>query len=536
MCGIFGYVGSGEAVPIVRDGLVQLEYRGYDSAGIAADGVVKGVGTISELDLSGLGGHSAIGHTRWATNGPVTDVNAHPHVVGSIAVVHNGVVTNHESLRDGALFVSDTDSEVIAYLINRDLALGFVESCRRAFRAIDGDYAILAKLGDTIVGSRRELPLVVGVRDDGVLFSSDVRPLSGANVMYLRNSDIVVADLTGIKVYDSSGEEVHRGTIRFSADPQVIPADQHYMLREIVDQASVVRATVSQDRSMVHAIRDCLGGATIVACGSSYHAGLVGKYLLADRGIHVDVAMASEFRNFVAPDLVLAISQSGETADVLTAIKGIEAIGITNVRESRLASACNDVLLLAAGSEYCVLSTKTYTAQVALLALIADPEYDFEPLVSDIYNLTSKSFRDHIGTIARLLSLHGNVYIIGRGVLYPTALEAALKIKEASYIHAEGFASGELKHGNIALITEEVPVIVLGHDDPAIDQVKSRGATVIGVSSERHPGFDHWIKVPASFAPITHIIPMQLLAYELALLRGCNPDRPRNLAKSVTVP
>jgi glucosamine--fructose-6-phosphate aminotransferase (isomerizing) len=536
MCGIFGYAGSREAAPIVRDGLIQLEYRGYDSAGIAADKVVKGVGTISDLDLSPLHGNVAIGHTRWATNGAVTYVNAHPHVVGSVAVVHNGVVTNHESLRDGASFVSDTDTEVIAYLINRDLAFGFVESCRRAFRAIDGDYAILAKYGDTIVGSRRELPLVVGVRDDGVLFSSDVRPLSDTNVMYLRNSDIVVADPSGLKVYDSSGGEVHRGTVRFSADPLVIPSDQHYMLREIVDQASVVRATMSQDRSMVHPIRDCLNGATIVACGSSYHAGLVGKYLLARCGIHVDVAMASEFRNFVAPELVLAISQSGETADVLSAIKGTGAIGITNVRESRLATACDDVLLLAAGSEYCVLSTKTYTAQVALFALIADPECDLEPLVSDIYNLTSKSFRDRVGVIARLLSDHDHVYIIGRGALYPTALEGALKIKEASYIHAEGFASGELKHGNIALISEGTPVIALGHDDPAIDQVKSRGAMVIGVSNERHPGFDHWIKVPNSFDPITHIIPMQLLAYELALLRGCNPDRPRNLAKCVTVP
>lgn len=536
MCGIFGYVGTRNAVEIVRDGLVQLEYRGYDSAGIAADGVVKGVGTISDLDLRGIGGHVAIGHTRWATNGPVTEVNAHPHCVGPIAVVHNGIVTNHESLRDGATFKSDTDTEVIAYLINRDLALGFIESCRRAFHAIDGDYAVLVKYGDTIIGSRRELPLVVGIRPDGVVFSSDVRPLSGCDVMYLRNGDIVVADLTGVKVYEPTGAEVVRGTVKFDADPQVLPEGQHYMLREIIEQADVVRATVAQDISMIHSVRDCLDGATIVACGSSYYAGLVGKYLLAAQGIHVDVSIASEFCNFVKPEVVLAISQSGETADVLTAIDGTESIGITNVRESRLADSCNGVLLLSAGAEYGVLSTKTYSAQVALLTLIADPDHDFEPLIGDIYNLTSKSFREHVSQIARVLSAHDNLYVIGRGILYPTALEGALKIKEASYIHAEGFASGELKHGNIALISNKAVVIVLGHTDPAIDQVKSRGATVVGISSVRHPAFDYWIKVPDSFDPITHVIPMQLLAYELALLRGCNPDRPRNLAKSVTVP
>lgn len=601
MCGIFGYIGSERASPILCKGLKNLEYRGYDSLGIATISgtleIRKDAGVIDDLkvklDLEGLGGEVGIGHTRWATHGSVSAVNAHPHAdcSGRIAIIHNGIIENHYDLREalvkkGHRFVSETDSEVIAHLIEDRLfgaadpaeaisteGPSFERACAEAFKQLGRSYAILALLEgeEKIVGARKDSPLVVGLADHGTFIASDVSPFLEwtKNVVYLQNDDLVVATKNGVEFFNLYQGEVSRpiSTVEWDQKEAERGSFDHFMLKEISEQAETIQKALQQDMGVVEGIARRIRegfGVFFIACGSSYHACLTGTYLFSKvAGIHVNVVLASEFENYenflTENTLVFAVSQSGETADVLEAVRaakrrGSKIVSITNVVGSSLSREGDDLLLMNSGPEICVLSTKTYTSQVVLMALLAyslkgedeareDCVQKVKNLYMDIYNLTSESMREHLKRLAGLLAEEEHIYMIGRGLQYTTAMEAALKVKEVSYIHTEAFAGGELKHGPLALIDQGTPVFVFvsQENEPRIlsnaQEVKARGGYVIGVSYRKDPIFDSWIKVPECdvFNPVIQAIPMQVLAYELAVRRGLDPDKPRNLAKSVTV-
>ncbi|MDK2877173.1 MAG: hypothetical protein PWQ22_1583 [Archaeoglobaceae archaeon] len=558
MCGIIGYIGSKKASPILLNGLKNLEYRGYDSAGIA-------LLNSSEIDF------------RWATHGKVNDVNAHPHFDcrGKIAIVHNGIIENYEELKRSLpnhRFQSETDSEVVAHLIEENLkkGLSFEEAFIHAISKLEGSYAILAiKAGENkILAARKGSPLVIGIADHGIFLSSDIPSFLEwtKKVVYLKDYDVVIAENDGFRVYNLLEGVVSRpiDTVDWDAEQIKKGGFDHYMLKEIFEQSETIQRAIKQDRKVIERIVDEIReafGIFFVGCGSSYHACLAGSYLFSKVAkTHVNVVLGSEFENYehflTEKTLVFAVSQSGETADVLEAVKaakkhGSKVISIVNRIGSSLTMESDLILPMNAGPEICVLSTKTYTSQVVLMHLLAYAiagKYDesierIKNLYMDVYNLTSRSMRDHIKMLAEKLADKEHIYLIGRGLQYATALEAALKIKEVSYIHAEAFAGGELKHGPLALIEEGTPVIVFVSKENEkkiisnANEVKARGGYVIGVSYARHDLFDFWIKVPecGDLNPIIQIIPMQILAYELAVLKGLDPDKPRNLAKSVTV-
>lgn len=586
MCGIIGYIGSKKASPILLNGLKNLEYRGYDSAGIALLNsseidFKKGAGKIDELqkrlNFLDLEGNVGIAHTRWATHGKVNDVNAHPHFDcrGKIAIVHNGIIENYEELKRSLpnhRFQSETDSEVVAHLIEENLkkGLSFEEAFIHAISKLEGSYAILAiKAGENkILAARKGSPLVIGIADHGIFLSSDIPSFLEwtKKVVYLKDYDVVIAENDGFRVYNLLEGVVSRpiDTVDWDAEQIKKGGFDHYMLKEIFEQSETIQRAIKQDRKVIERIVDEIReafGIFFVGCGSSYHACLAGSYLFSKVAkTHVNVVLGSEFENYehflTEKTLVFAVSQSGETADVLEAVKaakkhGSKVISIVNRIGSSLTMESDLILPMNAGPEICVLSTKTYTSQVVLMHLLAYAiagKYDesierIKNLYMDVYNLTSRSMRDHIKMLAEKLADKEHIYLIGRGLQYATALEAALKIKEVSYIHAEAFAGGELKHGPLALIEEGTPVIVFVSKENEkkiisnANEVKARGGYVIGVSYARHDLFDFWIKVPecGDLNPIIQIIPMQILAYELAVLKGLDPDKPRNLAKSVTV-
>jgi len=586
MCGIIGYIGNNRASTILLKGLVNLEYRGYDSVGIAvlnSSGIEyrKGAGKINEvsnkLNFLGLDGRIGIAHNRWATHGKVTDNNAHPHFDCSktIAIVHNGIIENYRELKEklsGHKFSSETDSEVIAHLIEEAIGEGmsFEDAFLHAISQLEGSYAVLAiKAGEEkILAARKGSPLVLGVADHGTFLASDIPSFIEwtKKVIYLHDYDVVVATRDEIRFYNLIEGEVFRplDTVEWEAEQAKKGGFEHYMLKEITEQSETIQRALQQDERIVAKIVDEMRkaqGIFFVGCGSSYHACLTGSYLFSKiAGEHVNVVLASEFENYehflTDKTLVFAVSQSGETADVLEAVRaakqhGSKVISLVNVMGSSLMRESDEFLLMNAGPEICVLSTKTYTSQVALMNLLAHAligKYDegvskLKSLYMDIYNLTSKAMREHLKGLAEKLAGKEHIYLIGRGLQYATALEAALKIKEVSYIHAEAFAGGELKHGPLALIEDGTPVIVFVAEENEkkivsnAEEVKARGGYVVGVSAGRHDVFDYWIKVPESgdLNPIVQVIPMQILSYELAVLRGLNPDKPRNLAKSVTV-
>lgn len=582
MCGIIGYLGK-NAIEIVINGLKKLEYRGYDSAGIGYIlnkklFVEKNVGKIDEVfskfDLS-VKSSIAIGHTRWATTGKVTKENAHPHTdcKNEIAIVHNGIIENHNELRKelikkGHVFKSETDSEVIAHLIEEGIDKGFESAFMKAIKKLEGSYAILAisKNENKIIGARKESPLIVGVADDGYFIASDVPSFleETKKVIYLYDGDVVIVN-DGIKIYNK-GIEVKReiDSIGWDAEQAKKGVFKHFMMKEISEQANVIKRAILQDEKIIYEIVDAIKNAKgiyFVGCGTAYHACLEGSYIFSKVAkAHVNVCYAHEFPNyvhFITPQsLVIAISQSGETADTLAAIraakeKGARVISIVNVAGSTLVRESDKVLLQHAGPEICVLSTKSYTSQLAILVLLAytlagrlkEGKSKLKELIRYIYYLTSKNTQEHVKKLAERLKDVKDIYIIGRGLQYPTALEAALKIKEVSYIHAEGFAGGELKHGIIALIEEGTPCIVFTSKETEkeiinnAEELKARGAYIIGIGPKNNEVFDFFIKVRESEEAnsICQIIPIQILAYQLAILRGYDPDKPRNLAKSVTV-
>ncbi len=585
MCGIIGYVGHRNAGEILFSGLRKLEYRGYDSCGVAGfhEGkiyVKKDAGKIDEvhkkLNLKEIPGNLGIGHTRWATHGGVTKENAHPHTdcQGNIVVVHNGIIENFQELKRELKdheFASETDSEIIAHLIEEEMKKGksFEEASADAIRKLEGNYAILAlNTEGKMIAARRGSPLVIGVGDGEYFPASDIPAFLDytKRVIYLRDNDFVVLGKDGLKFYNFEEGKVKReiSTVEWDAGQVKKGEFEHFMLKEIMEQTETIQRAIKQDEKIIEEVVNEINNAKgifFVGCGTAFHACLTGSYIFSKIAKkHVNVVSGSEFphfEHFLTPEtLVIAISQSGETADVLEAVKtakkrGSKVISIVNVMGSSLTRNSDKYLLTHAGPEICVLSTKAYTAQLALLILLAyacagkleEGRKQLKNLYNLVYNLTALSTREHIKKLAEQLKEKEHMFTIGRGTMYPTALEAALKLKEVSYIHTEGFAGGDLKHGPIALIEEGTPCIVFVTKDTEKEiisnamEVKSRGGYIIGVGPEDNEIFDYFIKVPEVGVanPITHIIPIQILAYQLAVLRGCDPDKPRNLAKSVTV-
>ncbi len=608
MCGIAGYIGTQEATPLLLDGLRRLEYRGYDSAGIAVlkDGrieVRRNVGKLVNLEKSlngaGLPGTVGIGHTRWATHGKPSEQNAHPHRSGPLVLVHNGIIENYAELKDGLQkeryrFQSETDTEVVAHLIARFLktGLGLEEAVRAAAKEIRGSYAIAVMCEDQprqLVVTRSGCPLVVGMAEHGALVASDVTAIltHTRDVSFLEDGELAVLSANGLVVKDADGKPVSRASTRIAWDAAAAQKGgyPHYMLKEIHEQPQVILDTMrgryshergEADLSDIGLTPEQLAGKRrlwIVACGTSWHAGLVGKYLI-DEMVHapVQVDIGSEFRYrdpHIGPeDLLIAISQSGETADTLAAVRqaherGAHVVSICNVVGSTLARESDGVLYTHAGPEIGVASTKAFTTQLTALYLLALHLGRVRGSVSEEQGrawlervVTLPTHVKHLVgreaelvAIAKRYHMKRNFLYLGRGINYPIALEGALKLKEISYIHAEGYAAGEMKHGPIALIDKDMPVVVLSPRDRLYEktvsnlmEVKARGAPVIAfvTEGERDLGrtADAIFTVPnvhPLLTPILFAVPLQLLAYHIAVLRGTDVDQPRNLAKSVTV-
>lgn len=603
MCGIIACVGTDNAVDTVLTGLKNLEYRGYDSAGIAVQNgtelaVRKRAGKVSELTESFVQelphGITGIGHTRWSTHGPPTDENAHPHTnqSGSIAVVHNGVISNYDSLRAeltdlGYAFSSDTDTEVIPHLVDRYLEEGFDSdgAFRRAIDRLEGSYAIALTIEgeDTIRAARKGSPLVVGLRDDAYYLASDVPAFLEFTdrVIYLEDGDIVTADGTSLSITDLDGTPLERDVDTVDWDPEETGKGQydHYMLKEIETQpealANTIRGRIDVDEPAI-ALEDfppgSFDGVTdvhLVACGTSYHAALYGARLLEEAGVRVRTARASEYSGTVPdPDhtLVILVSQSGETADTLGALReanaaGARTLALTNVIGSTAAREADDVLYIRAGPEIGVAATKTFSSQVVTLTLLV------ERLNQDIEGATARDdLEEFVGALSVLpnqieevirtsrAQVLSNAYrdrksyfFIGHGLLYPVALEGALKFKEITYEHAEGFASGELKHGPLALVTPNTPIFALFdgiHDEKTRTNAKeaqARGAEIIAVTGNETSvtGFaDDVLLIPDTHPDLSGVlanVQLQLVSYYTARLLDRPIDKPRNLAKSVTV-
>ncbi len=590
MCGIFGYVGSrSDAGKVVLEGLKNLEYRGYDSWGIAwatptgGMKVEKDVGKISAVEGDRFQEPSslAIAHTRWATHGGVTQKNAHPHMSasGKIAVVHNGIIENYAQLREelrakGHTFISETDTEIIPHLIEEEynVCRDFGAAVRRACLMFEGRFAILAldRSSGVLAAARTGSPLIVGVGTDGYFIASDIPAFlkHTRTVQYIDDGEMVVTDGKSILFSDiQTGEERPKREIEITWTVEQAQKGQyeHFMLKEIMDQKESTARAVNQDEEQIltlaRAIRDAKG-TFLVGCGTAAKACMAAEYffsVIAKK--HVNFAPASEFKlyhHFLQPEsLLIVVSQSGETADVLEAMrtakaKGSKVLAIVNVEGSTIHREADATLLINAGPERAVASTKALTGQLAVLLLIAyalagklqEGRMLLLETGAKINDMLNPRYVERLRKLADRIKEQEDIYIIGKSWNYPMALESAIKIQEVSYIHAEGFAGGELKHGPIALIEEGTPCIALcGRDEVMTDilnnatELNARGAFVIGVAPEPQAVFDEWIKVPeaGTAQAIINIIPIQVLAYFLAVKRGKNPDMPRNLAKSVTV-
>lgn len=613
MCGIVAYIGKKEAFPIVLKGLKRLEYRGYDSAGVALlhDGklnIYKRAGKVSVLEdyaaQFDVKGNAGIGHTRWATHGLPNDVNAHPHysMDGSIALIHNGIIENYDILKkelinEGYTFRSETDTEVLVHLvdhISKKEGVWFGEALRIALNHVVGAYAIVAiskNFPNRLVAARKSSPLVVGMGTEGDFYlASDATPIVEytKDVVYLDDEEIAVIDLeTGFKLYNIKDQQKTPYIQKLELELEALEKSgyEHFMLKEIHEQPRSIHdcfrgrlnatdgwvslgGVRAYEQKMIQANR-----LIFVACGTSWHAGLVGEYLIEDLArINVEVEYASEFRYrnpiLTENDVVIAISQSGETADTLAAIelaksKGATVLGICNVVGSSISRATHAGSYTHAGPEIGVASTKAFTAQVTILTLMAlslgrkkgtISEWDFQRLLTELETLPELvkkvlATNAHIEKIAAKYKDANNALYLGRGNLFPVALEGALKLKEISYIHAEGYPAAEMKHGPIALIDENMPVFVIATKGNSyekvvsnIQEVKARKGKIIAIvteGDEQVEGMaDDVIAIPEvndHLAPLVATVPLQLLSYHIAVMRGCNVDQPRNLAKSVTV-
>ena len=609
MCGIVGYVGNRACLPILIEGLKRLEYRGYDSAGIAVQEngsllVRKAAGKVRVLEERVKDGkitaRSGIAHTRWATHGAPNDINAHPHTdcSGKIAVVHNGIIENHGVLKsallaEGHKFVTETDTEVLAHLIEKHVKRGLKleQAVGAALRAVEGTYGIAVVSSDepgVIVGARNGSPLVVGVADGEYFLASDVAPIVGhtRQVVYLDDGEMAVISPDGFHTATINHQPIDKPVHEVEWDLGQIEKGgyDHFMLKEIHDQPASVRDSM-RGRLIVDEGLARLGGLNmtpeqmrdikriiILACGTSWHAGLIGEYMLEEHArIPVEVEYASEFRyrNPIVDQgtVVLVISQSGETLDTLAAMrearrKGARALGLVNVVGSTIARESDGGVYIHAGPEIGVASTKAFTSQVTVLALLTlvlgrQREMSVEDgllLARALDAIPGKIERilqreADVDKIVQLYGGHDNFLYLGRGYNFPVALEGALKLKEISYIHAEGYPAAEMKHGPIALIDENMPVVFICTRDAAYDkvmsnmsEVRARKGRIIAIATEGDDAVkeraDHVLYVPDTLTclqPLLSVIPLQLLAYKVAVNRGCDVDQPRNLAKSVTV-
>ncbi len=589
MCGIIGYCGKKSAAPIVLEALKRLEYRGYDSAGIASlyDGqlqIKKDVGKIDEVNqkhnLGGLPGNTAIGHTRWATHGGVTQDNAHPHCdcKQEVAVVHNGIIENHQPLRRRLerkySFVSETDSEVIPHLIREFMEMGssLEQAIRQTVKELRGSYAILAISASEpqkIVAARKDSPLVVGIGAGENFVASDALPfLEHTNrVIFVEDGEIVSLNNEKVTIHDGEGRQIPKEPqeVNWKWDGATKQGYEFFMHKEIMEQPQVMRYALMQDRELIMEVAmDILRTKQVVltGCGTSRHAALIGRYLFSKVGSKFsDVIMGSEFHHFsdsIHKDtLVIAVSQSGETADVLEGVKRAKANGATifsivNVVGSSLTRLSDKVVYLNCGPEIGVAATKSFVSELVIFYLLAfamtNQLREGVRAIKSISSLIKKNL-NHNGAIlpelAQELKGKSDFYYIARGINFAIAMEAALKAKEVAYVHAEGMPAGELKHGTLALIEQKTPVIAICPADYTFEETmsnvaeaKARGAFIIGVSDRHEQSFDEWIKIPSLaevFYPLVSIVPLQLLAYNLAVAKGLDPDKPRNLAKSVTV-
>jgi len=607
MCGIVGAIAQRNVVPILIEGLQRLEYRGYDSAGIAvrqADGTlgrIRAVGKVAMLrqllETEPVAGTLGIAHTRWATHGMPAERNAHPHMSGEkIAVVHNGIIENHAELRaelqaKGYFFTSETDTEVIAHLLAhlQEDEPDLLRAVQKAIQQLVGAYGLAVcspKEADCLVVARAGSPLVIGLGDGENFIASDVFALLPVTqrFIFLEEGDVAEIRRDGVRVFDVGGNPVQRleRLSQLSASTADKGPYSHYMLKEIFEQPSVIAETLEGrihkgrllEESFGHEAKTLLDktrGVHIIACGTSYHAGLVARYWLEEIGIPCNVEVASEYRYrkvVVPPDtLFLSISQSGETADTLAALRFARQAGyvgsltICNVPESSLTRESDVALMTRAGPEIGVASTKAFTTQLTALRLLvialarrrglsAEAE---NRLVNELHALPRQvevvlSLSDAIKTMAEAFADKQHALFLGRGPFYPIALEGALKLKEISYIHAEAYPAGELKHGPLALVDADMPVICALPDDPLLDKVLSNLQEVRARGGELFLFSDHNVRIDLDHfqnltladihpgtAPIVYSIPLQLLAYHVAILKGTDVDQPRNLAKSVTV-
>ena len=613
MCGIVGFIGGEQAAPILLDGLAHLEYRGYDSAGVAvisAQGklqVEKAVGRLKVLseqihggaDLEGCIG---LGHTRWATHGAPNIVNSHPHVSehGKFAVIHNGIIENYVEIKEfligqGVTFKSETDTEVVAQLLEfyYNECHDFLEAVGRVLRRIEGAYALgmlCADCPDRIIAARKDAPLLLGYGEGCNFLASDVTAIikHTRDVAYMEDGEVAVLTRDGIEVYDALEQKVEKK--HFTIDWEVSAAEkggyQHFMLKEIMEQPEALRRAISPRIKDGRVIFDDLKLPVekmreftrifIVACGSSYHVGMIGKYNLEHLlRRNVEVVLASEFRysDPIVDDqsLVIVISQSGETLDTMAALReakkrGGYILSIVNVVGSSIARESDDVLYTWAGPEIAVATTKAYSTQLAVLDMIGlafgealgtVKKEEYNEAVAELQKLPEKMEQflasescEAIPKYASQYFNHNSVFFIGRNLDYALGLEGSLKLKEISYIHSEAYASGELKHGTISLIEDGTLVIALGTYAPLFDkamsnvvEVKARGADVLALATESHRGemaktVENVITIPDTaqmLLPSLGVVPLQLLSYYIALQRGCDIDKPRNLAKSVTV-
>ncbi len=587
MCGIIAYAGPRNATEVVVSGLKKLEYRGYDSFGFAVKQnpgikVLKRVGKIGSVTLEELGlpaSNIAVGHTRWATHGGVTEANAHPHTSndGKIVVVHNGIIENFQEQKQflesqGYKFQSETDTEVIPHTIAYHMKrYNFVDACKHSLKHLQGQYAlvILNEAENKIVAIRKEAPLVIGVGEGENFIASDIPAFLDytKKVLFLSEMDMAVLGGKEISIFNLKEDSfVSRpvDSIDWDAEQAKKGNFEHFFMKEVSEQADIVERALSVDHKLIKETAEDMKkarGVYFVSCGSAAHACMHALYIFSKVAkMHLNFCSASEFKHFkhflTSESLVIAVSQSGESADTLEAIRaakaaGTKVISIVNVMGSSVMREADKAILQRSGPELCVVATKTYAAQMIILTLLAyeiagkfeEGREKLHDLIRHIYYLTSEQVRKFIQKIAENLRYTEHIYLIGRGMQYPTALEAALKIKETSYIHAEAYVGGELKHGSIALIEHGTPCIVFTSTETEKEiisnamELKARGGYIIGVGPNNNAAFDVWIKVRESEEAnsICQIIPMQILAYQLAILRGCDPDKPRNLAKSVTV-
>ncbi len=607
MCGIVGYIGGRQAAPILIEGLKKLEYRGYDSAGVAVIfnnkvNVVKTKGRLAILEerISGgkdLEGFLGIGHTRWATHGAPSDVNSHPHtnMSGDIAIVHNGIIENYLKLRDflkdkGYVFVSETDTEVVAHLADYYYEGNLIDTVIKVLGKLEGSYAlgvICKEKPDEMVAVRKDSPLIVGLGEGENFIASDIPAIleHTRNIYLLEDNEIVLIKKDSVKIFTTDKDEIKKEI--FVVDWDVTAAEkggyEHFMIKEICEQPKVIRDTIKPrikdgrveldniklSKEEILSIEKIY----IVACGTAWHAGLVGKAaieMLARIPVEADLASEFRYRNPIINDktLVIIISQSGETADTLAALReakkhGARILSVVNVVGSSIARESDDLLYTWAGPEIAVASTKAYTTQLSAMYLIAlylglekgtVSKKDIEPIINSLEQIPEKvqkilDFKEKIQYFAAQHYNAKDVFYIGRGVDYNVAMECSLKLKEISYIHSEAYAAGELKHGTIALIEDGTLVVALATQERLFDkmmsnikEVKARGAVVLGVAQEgnteieKEADFTFYIpEIDPLVAPILTIVPFQLFSYYVSVAKGCDVDKPRNLAKSVTV-